>query len=368
MFVRLNSLNESLEKKYSLNESILTEAFDPSFPDWLKVGLIRSKQQFGVWDKTANKRKDVDWRNGLHPDYGKDKDNRYQSDADKSLFNNALEKGFFNVTIHEGLPPKGSDFIPIYGFPGDQVYIPGFNDLQKFNIGDVPREQRTDEYMKMEGKTFKYFSAKALKTLSIHQAYFDPKELDTSELKRKELDRETRRKEEREFYKDNKEYARKGTPSAYLTDIGYYNNQAIKYGQGGYGKEAVKLDKSGYVNIPAPIRYKDKLNSVKGKQAAKLLEVYYKDIQTAFRVYKDSLENLNIFDDEYDVISSLQEFKSKIVNCSNEYNRMVQQAEYSDEAAAEVVRDIKASGSYKYLKDFTERFKSLDNADVDWLL
>ena len=368
MFVKLNSLNESLERKYSLNESILTEAFDPSFPEWLKTGLIKSKQQFGVWDKTAGKRKDFNRASTFRPDYGKDKDNRYQSDMDKSLFNNALEKGFFNVTIHEGLPPKGSDFIPIYGFPGDQIYIPEFNDLQKFNINYVPREYRTEAYIKMKDKAFKYFSAKALKTLSIHQAYFDPRELNVSELKKKEEDREARRQSERKFYKDNTEYARKGTPSAYLNDIGYYSNQAIKYGQGGYGDNVVKLDKSGYVNIPAPVRYKDKLNSVKGKQAAKLLEVYYKDIQTAFRVYKDSLENLNIFDDEYDIISSLQEFKSKIISCSNEYNKMVQQAEYSDESAAEVARDIKASGSYKYLKDFTERFKLLDNADVDWLI
>ena len=43
MFVNLKSLNESLSKKYIVEDINLTEAFDESFPKWLKDRIVTVK-------------------------------------------------------------------------------------------------------------------------------------------------------------------------------------------------------------------------------------------------------------------------------------------------------------------------------------
>ena len=60
--IKLNSLNESLEKLYPLNE-----AFGDTFPKWLKTGLANSRKHFGVNRLSVSPRHGYGTNSGAEP-------------------------------------------------------------------------------------------------------------------------------------------------------------------------------------------------------------------------------------------------------------------------------------------------------------
>lgn len=140
--LNLRAITESFDKKYSLNEhtpSILTEAFSPTFPQWLKNALKIS----GMWEKWDKK----------YPDYS-DRITQEAKDEKQEIMDLAKQLGiidtrritllprfidrgvnldnvvFTELPVGKGIPKrtKNQQWIPICYFDDGSVWARGIND------------------------------------------------------------------------------------------------------------------------------------------------------------------------------------------------------------------------------------------------
>ena len=180
MPVRLKNLNESLERKYGLNESTetetteLTEKLSDSMPDWLKKRLLVTKYSNGgnrIYRNLGTHKSNADNKNpeddfSKRPTYAKGRGD--VNTQDQSLFGRMLTKGINldDVTVEEGaVPTKRTDprlkepNIPIFLMKNGQVYAKGLNDQE--------------EYRDDDSKPFKYVPMKTLLADCEKFAYID---------------------------------------------------------------------------------------------------------------------------------------------------------------------------------------------------
>ena len=325
MAVRLKNINESLERLYESSNTSLTEAFDESFPKWLKDRLIQVKNYHGT-DKTNDR------------DVGKvPRENRpsYISprgymgkDRDLGLFSSLLKHGIDlqNLKVVEGpVPEKRTDErlkspnVPIWHFPNGQVYIPGINDNEETDINP--------------GKVgaFKYVPSKYLMSTADAFAYFDESNLGTDKYSQTRQDRAEHSKELRDI-----KYGRQGKDP----------EQFVPYT---WRSSNTHYDASGY--LVDPTVYKDKLDEIRASNYSvelekihNIIKEYSEDISAALQYY-DPFEN----EDEY---NTLNKNLSRLRDAVRAYNRYANRI-------TDIANDIAISDDYKrkYIKTYLSDLK-----------
>ena len=336
--VTLNRLTESLNKLYESNN--LTEAFDESFPKWLKDRLItvRKYHEPGGY-------RSVSWQD--RPEYinARSGDDAYNSESNMSLFNKALAKGidFTNTKVIEGpIPEKRTDErlkdpnIPIWLFSNGQVYIDGIND---------------NELYKATGKAFKYMPMKDKIANAKAFAYIDSSKIDSNIINKKRGDRATLRQE----LANIPNYTRRGTKD--------YDKFA------GWTSYGTPFDKSGYA-IVNPERYKKEIEKLSGKKIYQELEKYYNNIVDAKRKVMDAYAVQDTFSTNSRTIRSIMDYIDDAVSSYNSYMRNVNNivdSTYSEDYKAKelgrIVSNIRNDYSMRRINDYgAEVFLS----DIDW--
>ena len=301
--LKLNNLNESLEKIYESNAP-LTEAFNDSFPQWLKDRLAQVRMFHGTDDGRGFDISKLSSMGAHRPEYTNVR-GYYGSDRDLGLFNTFL-KGTDpqKVQIIEGpKPEKRTDErlkepnIPIWGFPNGQVYIQGFNDNERF--------------VRSDGKDlpFKHVPAKFLISDADKFAYIDGTTLPQSTY----LDTRKERAEAARELRDMN-YGRKDKdPKSFVQS------------RSGWGDSRTSYDKSGYIVNPA--KYKDALGKIKADNYAKVLEDYYQKLLD----YRDDIASALSY---YDPREDIEQYKT----IRNLYGYLVNAIDYYNDVANDIER------------------------------
>ena len=342
MFVNLNRLNESLERLYESNSS-LTEAFDESFPKWLKDRLV-----------TINKFHTGDWsvRRGIpydqRPDYINARDEDKWNSSSKSLFDKALSAGidFSKTKVVEGPVPekrtderlKNENYIPIWLFPNGQVYIEGLNG--------------SEIYMST-GKAFKYMPMKDKIENASGFAYVDKTKIDPDSITNKRKERSEMRKE----LLNLPYYARKGTAEYDKFSKDYWTRN---------------FDKSGYP-ILNPERYKRELEKLAGKKIYQELEKFYNKIVDAQRKVADAYSQIDPFDRNDDTAGKLRDIMLYVRYTADNYNDYMRKVDdyvnggYSEDYKArklgDIVRMIKENDNMRHIDEIGS---NIFLTDIDW--
>lgn len=345
MVTKLHNLTESIEKKYQL-----TEAFNDSFPGWLKDRLVKVKQWGG----------DTGWRN--KSDFSKvPREERpsfisprgyYGSDTDLGLFMGMLNTtDLQNVQVVEGpVPQKRTDpriqepNIPIWGFSNGQVYIPGMNDNEIYSAA-LSKDGKT--------KAFKYITFKDLISHATDFAYIDGSKMPESTMKAKRAERSAAAGE----LKSIPNYERQGSSNSKRFTTGKSWND--------------KLDKSGY--IISPDRYTDRLKELKVGTYAQILQKRYNellelrdDISSAISYY-DPFKDASKFNRLNRMLSSLTDSISTYNNISQTIESLVNNSNYNEHTK----RDLISNYIDRLQNDRT--FDNLRTSDLflgsaDWLV
>lgn len=355
MAVRLRNLNESLDRLYESHDEPLTEAFNDSFPKWLKDRLVTTRKTFGT-----DKGKDREYSNvsrDERPDITTPR-GWYGNTRDLGLFSGLLNAGadFDTLQVHEGpIPEKRTDErlkepnIPIWGFENGQVYIPGINDQETTTI--VPEKGRIP---------FKYVPMKYLLANAKYFAYIKSSDLTPGEYTRKRTQRGEQSKELRDM-----NYGRKDKdPEQFVKPMpsNYYRNS----------NEKASLDKSGY--IVDPKRFYDKLKQIKASrygdvltQYHDLLEEYKEDIISAMQYY-DPFENK----DEYQLLNSLMGYLRGAIGAYNSVASRIESTandnfyddEYKTRRIAKYLESLQNDYDLSQLKSMGD---SVFLGSADWL-
>ena len=381
MVTRLKNLNESLDRLYdfeeapSLNESLITEAYNDSFPDWLKDRLTAIRSYHGeqepgasswgdVYKKTSPRNIRTAYPGAFQqsPDYSTP---RGEWDTPKlrrknSLFQGALDTGidFQNTEVHEGpIPEKRTDTrlkapnIPIWGFENGQVYIPGVNDNE------------INQLQALKGTTyanyaFKYIPFKHLLANAVHFAYIDGSTLDPNSY----FDKKANRTATRDSIKGIKDptagaWRRKHDPKQFKPS----------------GISQWSIDKSGYpIN---PDRYKHALMT--DKRVYKAFDKRYNDLLEAREdiiaalSYYDSFENPAILESLNNCLVYLRynivEYNSELKKVDN-YVEMHNDGTISDNDfityMTNIINDL---DTYSYWHRLQKEGAQIFLAGVDWL-
>ncbi len=345
MIINLNRLNESLDKLYEGNSSHspLTEAFDESFPKWLKDRLLTIKKYHtGGWAA----RKDIPY--DQRPDYINARDENKYDSSTKSLFDKALKAGidFTNTKVVEGpIPEKRTDerlknenFIPIWLFPNGQVYIEGINDTEiDFD----------------SGKAFKYVPMKDKIAKATGFAYIDKSKVNPNAITDKRKDRRDMRSE--------------------LMKLPYYTRQGTQdykhFGRDYWGND---YDKSGYP-ILNPERYRKELEKVAGKKIYQVLDDFYNRIVDAKRKVADAYSQIDPFDTEGNDRDRIRNIMNYIDYAARNYNDYMRKVEYAlnagyseDYKAAELGRIVSRIKNDDYIKQVDNLGSQVFLSEIDW--
>ena len=342
MIINLNRLNESLNRLYESNSS-LTEAFDESFPKWLKDRLV-----------TINKYHTGDWKSkreipfDQRPDYINARDEDRWNSSSKSLFDKALASGidFSKTKVIEGPVPekrtderlKNENYIPIWLFPNGQVYIEGLNG---------------SEIYLSTGKAFKYMPMKDRIGNASGFAYIDKTKVDPEAITRKRAQRSAMKADIRN---NVPYYARQGTA------------EFDSFGRGGWG---TRFDKSGYP-ILNPDRYKRELEKIAGKKIYQVLEEYYNKVVDAQRKVAEAYSQEDPFNGENNInsISNLIDYVRWAASRYNDYMRRVDSVvnggyseDYKARELGNIVRRIKEDD---YMQSIENIGSKIFLSEIDW--
>lgn len=357
MIVKLKNLSESLEAK-QLNESYntqLTEAFNDSFPKWLKDRLVTIRKYHGT-DKENDYEgsRDRDYHSVPYkdrPSYSMPRGQYVSNTRNLGLFSNLLNAtDLQDVEIIEGpIPEKRTDprlkepNIPIWGFANGQVYIPGFNDQE---------ESRTDTFNDGRVVAFKYAPFKVIQPSAVHFAYIDGSKMPKSTYKELRKERAQTAQELRDM-----DYGRRGGRS----------NDPKRFSSP-FGDK----DKSGYpIN---PNKYAKKLADLRASRYSEVLqETYemlldYRDDITATMQYYDPVKDK----EEFRAIKNAFVYLNRAID---DYNQAVENiddvvnASYYDEEdkrglIGRYLKNLKSADSFKNLKTVGD---SIFLSGANWL-
>ena len=344
MAVRLRNLNESLEKLYESSNTSLTEAFDDSFPKWLKDRLVDVRKFHGTDKNTDRDINAVPRAN--RPSYTSPR-GWYGNDKDLGLFNGLLKKGvdLQNFKVIEGpVPEKRTDErlkspnVPIWHFPNGQVYIPGINDNEETTI--VPGKEMA----------YKYVPIKYLVANADAFAYFDENQLGTEDTYSKT--RLNRLEKSKELKKMG--YGRQGKDPAQFVP-----NKPYRWSR----DEEAHFDKSGY--LVDPKIYKDKLADIKAANYSVELEKVYNaiseyrdDISTAMQYY-DPFENVNEYNSLQNSMDTLKWAAKKYNDTASRIKQIAEDVDMSEENKRYYIKRYMQD-----LKDYSYIERVMEGSDI----
>ena len=363
MIINLKSLNESLEKKELIESRSINEAFDESFPKWLKDRILVVKQaNNSSWSVPRDQR----------PAYKNTRtgEDAYASSAEKSLFNKSLKKGidFSQTKVIEGpIPEKRTDprlkapNIPIWLFDNGQVYIEGVNENEKY----LPT-----------GKPFQYMSMKEKLAEAKAFAYIDGSSLDKDFYDRKKADRARMQQEIQQIGETNPSSGiwRKGDPEKFFPeDIMYDTYSRLRNPD--YAEARGFIDKSGYPIHPK--RYENDLKKAGAKKVFDVLQGIYdriievRDDIAAATSYIDPLEDMEgyrslrgIMGVLRDAIESYNYYSERAKHCSEQFNSGRWAQDRYLEELGDLSSQVKADERLQALKTAGN---DIFMAGVDWL-
>ena len=348
MVVKLKSLTESLETKLSEDEQ-LTEAFNDSFPGWLKDRLTKVRQWGGDngWKNKSNYRKvPADERPSFISPRG-----HYGNVSDLGLFMGMLNAtDMQKVQVIEGpVPEKRTDprlqepNIPIWGFPNGQVYIPGMNDNEESRPGAI-EDGRI--------KAFKYIPFKFLQSSAVNFAYIDGSKMPESPVQDIRNERSAMAQE--------------------LASIPNYERQESGTRFAKYRRWGEKVDKSGY--IVSPDRYAEKLKEIKASKYVQVLQKRYDELAE----YRDDISAAMQY---YDPFKDKEEFKALkemftelqyAIDNYNAYSRRIEEIvnnnyseDYKRRYISRYIDDLVSDYHFKDLKDLADKILL---GSADWLV
>lgn len=342
MIINLNRLNESLDRLYESKPS-LTEAFDESFPKWLKDRLLVINK-YHTGDYAA--RRNIPWNE--RPDYINARDESRWNSSTRSLWEKALAAGidFSKTKVVEGPVPekrtderlKNENFIPIWLFPNGQVYIEGLNG---------------SEIYQTTGKAFKYMPMKDKIENAEGFAYIDKTNIDPEAITGK---RKARASLRADIMNNVPEYARKGTPDF------------KKFGRDFWGTE---YDKSGYP-ILNPERYQKEIEKLAGKKIYQVLEEFHNKIIDAQRKVAEVYSQEDPFSSETDIdkisnlINSIRWAASRYNDYMRKVDRIINSSwdeDYKARELGELVRRIKHDD---YMQSIENIGSQIFLSEIDW--
>ena len=372
MPVRLKNLNESLERKYGLNESTetteLTEKLSDSMPDWLQKRLLVTKYSNGGnkayrdlklhKGNSDNKNPEDDY--SKRPTYARGRGN--VNSQDQSLFGRMLTKGINldNVTVEEGpVPTKRTDTrlkepnIPIFLMKNGQVYAKGLNDQE--------------EYRDDGSKPFKYVPMKTLLADCEKFAYIDGTDDNNFSVENKRVSRNLMNKSLQDLPNYDRVRGVERAGQQYVPKKGW-----------------VTLDKSGYITIPTIEKYKQQLSEIKCGKIHDILREkedylnYVKEELANIMMNTDIKTDLNssgsdfntafskVFDTFKRAVNDLVNLEGKIKNVLDPANN------YSEEEQREqIVWIINHDWDYENLMEHTKQIEkiapTLFNSIIDWI-
>lgn len=374
MPVRLKNLNESLERKYGLNESTetetteLTEKLSDSMPDWLKKRLLVTKyssggnsiyRNLGMHKSNAeNKNPEDDFLK--RPTYARGRGDI--NTQDQSLFGRMLTKGINldDVTVEEGaVPTKRTDprlkepNIPIFLMKNGQVYAKGLNDQE--------------EYRDDGSKPFKYVPMKTLLADCEKFAYIDGNDDNNFSVENKRVSRNLMSKS----LQDLPNYER--VPNVDRSRKQYVPN-----------KGWVNLDKSGYIVIPTIEKYKQKLSELKCGKIHDILREkedylnYVKEELANIMMNTDIKSDLNSSNSDFNtafgkVFDSFKRAVNDLINIEEKVKNVLDPANnYSEEEQREqIIWLINHDWDYDHLMQHTKQIEQvapkLFNSIIDWI-
>lgn len=372
MPVRLKNLNESLERKYGLNESTetteLTEKLSDSMPDWLQKRLLVTKYSNGgnkayrdlKLHKSNSDNKNPEDDYSKRPTYARGRGD--VNTQDQSLFGRMLTKGINldNVTVEEGpVPAKRTDSrlkepnIPIFLMKNGQVYAKGLNDQE--------------EYRDDGSKPFKYVPMKTLLADCEKFAYIDGTDDNNFSVENKRISRNLMKKSLKDLPNYDRVHNVERSGQQYVPNKGW-----------------VDLDKSGYIVIPTIEKYKQKLSELKCGKIHDILREkedylnYVKEELANIMMNTDIKTDLNssgsdfntafskVFDTFKRAVNDLVNLEGKIKNVLDPANN------YSEEEQREqIVWIINHDWDYENLMEHTKQIEkiapTLFNSIIDWI-
>ena len=362
----LNSINESLEKKYTESYE-LDEKFSDSIPDWLGKRILTTKyarrrsarsgnsnQRAGLVKGNLN---DKNPGEGPSPTYINP---RGEYSNDDSLFGKFLEKGvnLDSVQVIEGeKPEKRTDArlkepnIPIFLFKNGQVYAKGINDNEEY--------AGNGEY-----RAFKYLPMKTLLSDEVEKfAYIDGNNDNNFKATETRIER--------------------GKTQAELNKLPNYFRNKQRAGQNLDRRRSWQdiYDKSGYLIDPS--RYKAQLAELKCNRIYDLLDEKYNILEQAKEGIADVLMSVDLKDSENSDYSKVftdynnffDLFKNAVESyklCVKNIDTILNDENRSDKEKREMLLNfINYDGNYDTfmttIKEIEKQSPKLFNSIIDWI-
>lgn len=358
--LKLKNLNESFAKQYdTAPKEKLNEAFNDSFPSWLKSRLGELNKYHGTDKDGPYGGNRFKVPRGKRPNYSKPRGFSGR-ERELSLFDNLLKgTNIDELKVIEGpIPTKRTDErlkspnIPIWHFPNGQVYIQGYND-NEIDTGST--------YIGPKGSymAFKYTPVKYFLENADAFAYIDSDQIEPSNY-------ESTRKERAETAKE-------------LRDLGYGRKdkdldkfvQPTGWSYGVPDDQKPYHDASGY--LVDPRKYIKKLEDIKANDYARILQERHdaiidlrNDITAAMQYY-DPVEDKDVYRNLWRIMDDLNDAVSAFNNVSTSIEQWVNSSE-DEQLVKRVIKDkvkelLNDSGYKRAIDKGTNIF--LGNAD--WL-
>lgn len=361
--LKLKDLNESFSKQYkTAPKERLNEAFNDSFPSWLKARLSELNKFHGTDKNGPYGGNSYSIPRNSRPDYSNPRGFTGRP-RELSLFDKLLkETDIESLEVIEGeIPKKRTDprlkapNIPIWHFPNGQVYIQGFNDMEI---------DRGSTYIGPKGSymAFKYTPLKYFLENADAFAYIDEDQIAPSNYESKRQQRKNAANELK-----NINYGRKDKDSdAFVQPKGYT-----------YGvpeEQQQRYDSSGY--LVDPRKYVKKLEDIRANDYAKILQERHdaiidlrNDITAAMNYY-DPIEDHAIYrklwatlDDLNDAVNAFNSASTSIETWLNNSNSVSE--EIVKEAIKREVKNILNDSGYRRAID---RGSDIFLGNADWLI
>ena len=346
----LNRINESLDKKYQLNEKM-----SDSMPDWLAKRILTMKYTPNY--KNGPRGSDLKLHKGTQaeksPDFGPARvsyTNPRDDNDRQNIFSKFLDAGIDLSSvevIEDALPQKRTDpklkdpYMPIFLFPNNQVYVKGINDNEEY------MERSSDKY----GTAFKYLPMKTLLSEPVKFAYIKK----DNDANFKANDKKVERRKVRDEIRNIPNYNR-------LSREETEEQRSMSWRR--------QPDKSGY--YPDPHKYDAALAKLKVSKISDDLSEAKKYLEEARDQIFDIQRDLSI-EDLADMPPEVEKLESTLKYAARYYGRIFTRVDAilnssekdEDRKQQELEYIIQYDGDYKNLNDYIAELKKLANKHFD---
>lgn len=370
-------------KIQQLRESILTEAFSPSMPDWLKkrLQLELTVSAYGTNSRTERKHPKRDYKADRLKLTGTNYTGRISPSGSRTYSGYNLWDEMMNANINmndgkfiEGdVPTNARD--PRLKSPNVAFLLLG--DPSDMNHSEVYSPQlnmnRESTVLPQYAGPLKYQSIKQLLPYTAAFCYIDMSDpnnmLDT---KKKISDRtDLEQSFDQRFVRGNSKF----NPLTKLWDLG----DDPRYMPSSMNDDPswAKLDKSGFSKIPNGRRYAQELKKHGDKTLARKIEAFYNDLQTIFSQLPAVFSGLELNDFDWDIHNNFRRGLSSLYDAKSSYESAIEYIDYFKQDTNTYYLD-KAQSSLNSGKSCLDQAKQVfgdylptvvdwDTDDVEWV-